>query len=114
MKKLNVLVSHTPVKAKVAANGPPTKVDVIEFQRQVVSLLDEVEGGKRRSEEGASARIGRLMDAEIIPTNIGICMRTINSFRNTVVHDRYRLQQRDTSLILSAWDIIRGWRKARR
>ena len=54
------------------------------------------------------------MDAEIIPTNIGIYMRTINSFRNTVVHDRYRLQQRDTSLILSAWDIIRGWRKARR
>ena len=60
--------------------------------------------------ETSERRLG-LCEAEILPTNISMCLRRISRFRNPVVDDRYRPQPSEA--LTPAWDIFRCWRRTR-
>jgi uncharacterized protein YutE (UPF0331/DUF86 family) len=95
--------------AKVATKSLLSDIDVVALQRQLIKLLDhfDLTGEK----DSISQRIGKLRDKGVIPGNITVCMRSINGFRNLVIHEDYKLNDNEKKIVELAWITIQKWNK---
>ena len=93
--------------------GGLTPGQVIEQHLKLDKVLDKVDP-KKIPNEGISARVTRLRDADLLPRNIACMMLTVNSLRNMVVHEQFTLGPHESGVVRSAMAAIEEWSKEKK
>lgn len=84
-----------------------------EWRRQLVRLLNTIEGNRGRgSDEKVGTRIGRLTQEELIPREIAPFMRVVTEMRNQTEYHEKVLDAIESEAATAAWRAVAQWAKS--
>lgn len=121
-KYLNALTPLFPMSALEDASETiettPEPIDPAEkldsMRRGIIGFLNKLDptrsnDAESRGRETVSEKIHRLFEANIIPPNIHILIRTLNAFRNLSVYDGYVVSPKEIKIINETWAVVVDW-----
>jgi len=81
-------------------------------RREIIKIFNKIDSKRRVSpnkKETFSERLFRLQKENKVPATISAEIRLINTFRNAVVYEDYRVKPREFSLLKAAWELVKSW-----
>jgi len=81
-------------------------------RREIIKIFNKIDSKRRVSpnkKETFSEKLFRLQKENKVPATISAEIRLINTFRNAVVYEDYRVKPREFSLLKAAWELVKSW-----